>query len=112
VDHVIAILNDFTHTRDWFYSFRWIPPRFFKNRLKSSDYTSEQEQIFFAQRSLNPNSFPNLFGLTPKEYRAKYVEIMRQADKSDDFRPDPAKYKFQGRVDREKRMYGIFSGLE
>ena len=112
VDHAISILVDFTHTKDWFYSFRWIPPRFFKNRLKTANYTSEQEQIFLAQRSLNPNSFPEQLNMTPKKYRAKYVEIMNQSDKTANFEADPEKYRFKGREDRERRKYGIFSGLE
>ena len=27
IDACLPILNDFRNTRDWFYSFRWIPPR-------------------------------------------------------------------------------------
>ena len=107
VDHVVAIINDFTHTRDWFYSFRWIPPRFFKNRLKSGNYTSEMEQIFLAQRALNPSSQTDLINLTPKEYRSRYVEFLRQSDKSPNFKPDPEKYRFKGKEAREERMYGI-----
>jgi hypothetical protein len=103
----MAIMNDFTNTRDWFYSFRWIPPRFFKNRLKSGHYTSEMEQIFIAQKTLNPSSQIHLLNLPPKEYRSRYVEIMRQADKSPNFKPDPEKYTFKNKESREQRLYGM-----
>ena len=28
IDACVPILNDFRNTKDWFYSFRWIPPRY------------------------------------------------------------------------------------
>ena len=27
IDACVPVLNDFRNTKDWFYSFRWIPPR-------------------------------------------------------------------------------------
>ena len=108
VDHMIAIMNSWAHTKDWFYSFRWIPPRFFKNRLKSMNYTSEMEQIFIAQKTLSPSSYVDHLAMTPKEYRTRYVEILKQADNSPNFVSDPEKYRFKGKEEREQRMYGIF----
>ncbi len=86
--------------------------RFFKNKLKGATYTSEMEHIYFAQHALNPNSNTELQKMTPKEYRAKYIEIMRKADRSPNFKPDPEKYRFKAREAREQRKYGILSGLE
>ncbi len=70
------------------------------------------EHIYFAQHALNPNSNTELQKMTPKEYRAKYIEIMRKADRSPNFKPDPEKYRFKAREAREQRKYGILSGLE
>lgn len=108
VDHAISIMSDFTQTKDWFYSFRWIPARFFKNRLKADDYTSEMEQAYRAQNALSPN---NRIFLGPREYRERYAEIMSQADRSKKFRPNPDKYRFHNKVAREERLYGAL-GIE
>ncbi len=89
-----------------------IVPRFFKNKLKGATYTSEMEHIYFAQHALNPNSNQTLQKMTPKEYRARYIEIMRKVDRSPNFRPDPDKYRFKAREAREERKFGIFSALE
>jgi len=69
------------------------------------------EQVFIAQRTLNPSSNPELLQMSPKEYRARYVEIMRQADNSPNFVPNPERYQFKGKEAREERMYGIL-GVE
>ena len=70
------------------------------------------EQIFIAQRTLNPCSYPQMTNMSPKEYRARYIEIMKQADKSDNFMADPNKYVFHGKEERERRLYGVLSGLD
>ncbi len=30
---VVQILNDYRRTRDWFFAFRWMPVRFYVQRL-------------------------------------------------------------------------------
>jgi hypothetical protein len=75
------------------------------------NYTSEMEQIFIAHRTLNPNSNPEVLNLSPKEYRARYIEIMKQADNSNNFVANPNKYLFVGKEERERRLYGVMSGL-
>ena len=80
--------------------------------FKASNYTAEMEQIFIAQRSLNPNTFPQMMNISPKEYRARYIEIMKQTNNSDNFVADPYKYLFHGKEERERRMYGVLQGPE
>jgi hypothetical protein len=53
-----------------------------------------------------------MVNMSPKEYRAKYTEILRQADKSPKFQPDPDKYRFKGKDEREDRMYGFINGKD
>ena len=37
ITQVIKIINDYRLTRDWFYSFRWVPFRFFLHRFLTSE---------------------------------------------------------------------------
>ena len=108
VEHCVAILDDYARTDDWFYSFRWVPARFFKNRLKSSPYTLEAEHLFFTHKDLMPEGYETEIGrLGPKEYRARYKANMAKAPKSRQLQ-DPEKYAFtEQKWKRENRKYGF-----
>ncbi len=72
------ILNDFSYTRDWFFSFRWVPPRLFHNVIKSGHSTRAAVATFEAQWTLNPQTNPLEMKLTPTTYRKRYKDIMRE----------------------------------
>ena len=100
VDTCVAIMADFKFTNDWFYSFRWVPARVYKNRLKNPQgATTQMEAVFIAHRDLSPNgsfkkreydtdgsftenegmnelALHELVNMSPKEYRRRYKEIM------------------------------------
>ena len=107
LEQCLAILHDYRLTRDWFYSFRWVPPRKFKNMLKTSPYTSESENVYFAQLALSPENFWSDLGrMNSTTYRKKYLDIMKSAPKSDKLQ-DPNKYK----ISKENRK-SSFSFIE
>jgi hypothetical protein len=108
VEHALAVLLDFHRTQDWFYSFRWLPPRFYKSRLKNAPFTLREEHVFFTHKMLSPDGFDSYNGtLSPKEYRAKYRENMDLAPKGKELQ-DPSKYanKERKEANLEKR-YGF-----
>ena len=69
VDHMFGVMLDFMSTGDWFYSLRWMPSRFFRTRQGLEDPRSFAS--YEAHRKLNPNSFEEVTGMTPREYRAR-----------------------------------------
>jgi ribonuclease P protein 1 len=96
VDHCVSILADFKFTKDWLYSFRWVPPRCYRNRLKSvTGFTPQMEAVYMAHRELCPSSASNksvseegededqeelnlhrLHTMPPNEYRQRYKTIV------------------------------------
>lgn len=112
------MLAEFKNSGDWFYSFRWVPPRFFKNRLKSGfGYTPEMEAVYKAQLRLTPlEAFGEggLSQMSPKVYRQRYREIMeslmpKNAADRKKFVKD-FKYNTSNRQERQKRIYGFLDG--
>lgn len=82
VETVVAVMNDYVHTRDWFYSMRWVPARYLKNVLKSGAFTPEMEWFYKTHRNLLPKSFTSeLAMIDPKEYRRRHKEEMASASK-------------------------------
>ena len=124
IDHCVAIMADFKFTNDWFYSFRWVPARLFKNRLKSPHgYTAEMEAVFMAHKKLSPSTPSNysnengevneslehaLINITPNEYRRKYKEIMETWLKNSDTSkvPEYNKYQWHGKEHYTTSKYG------
>ncbi len=78
VDHAASVLADFRLTRDWFFSFRWIPARFFRNRLYATSYSSSLESVYRAHSALSPQTHLELTDMTPREYRRRYAEIVAE----------------------------------
>ena len=94
VDHCVAIMADFKYSKDWFYSFRWVPPRIYRNRLKSQEgFTPRMEAVYLAHKQLHPmtndskiekygeeseNELSTYKTLTmhANEYRERYKEIV------------------------------------
>ncbi len=53
VDHVMSILNDLrVSDSDWRYALRWVPARFFRNKVASAagNFTEEEAAMYLAQR--------------------------------------------------------------
>ena len=50
VETCVAIMTDLKYSQDWFYSLRWVPPRFFGNRLKSGDASMEHRLLYRAHK--------------------------------------------------------------
>ena len=71
-------------TQDWFYSFRWVPARCFKNILKVGTFTHKQEYIYLTHRKLTPNGKDQVQGgyetkmgmLNPQQYRKMYSDLV------------------------------------
>ena len=122
VDHCVAIMSDFKFTNDWFYSFRWVPARLFKNRLKSPHgYTPEMEAVFIAHRALSPmgcyssergesneSKSHYLINMRPREYRRKYKELMEKCLENVDTSKviDSSKYQWQGKKSYNEWKFG------
>ena len=78
-------MNNF---QDWFYALRWVPARFFANRLKTGPYRNaynleEQKLQYRAHKALSPTSNINADvmernkRLTAKQYRTMYTKVMQ-----------------------------------
>lgn len=105
IEHMVAIMCDYRLTKDWMYAFRWIPPRHFRSRLKSSPYTSREESVYLAHKQLHPNMiFGGLHGMGPTAYREKYIEMLKAAP-NDRTLHDPQKYS-NPRPNRERGLMG------
>jgi len=86
VETCVAILCDMKAHQDWFYAFRWVPARYFGNRVKNlttnPEYQLEHELIYRAHRALSPTTgtveekvLKKM--VQPKQYRDMYVRIMK-----------------------------------
>ena len=101
VDHVVGIMADFKFSKDWFYSFRWLPARIFRNRLRSAGgFTPRMEAVYLAHRELSPlvhsvakrqkeeddneplMSDYKLLRMHANEYRQRYKEIVEESIKN------------------------------
>ena len=96
VDHCLGIMADFKFTKDWLYSFRWVPPRVYRNRLKGIDgFTPQMEAVYIAHKELCPTAgnYSNLgegdedqgelnshrlYTMPPNEYRRRYKAIVKE----------------------------------
>ena len=47
VETCVAIMNDLKYSQDWFYSLRWVPARFFSNRLKSDGGGNMEHRLLY-----------------------------------------------------------------
>ena len=47
VETCVAIMNDLKYSQDWFYSLRWVPSRFFNNRLKAADGGALEHRLIY-----------------------------------------------------------------
>ena len=104
LDAIVAIMLDFQRTQDWFYAFRWIPPRNFKNVLRSpGGFTFMQEYVYLTRRYLYPEDFESELGaLNPQQYRKKYEELLSLAPKDDQLQ-NPEKYRNKRKTQRMGR---------
>merc|ERR1712202_116725 len=85
VETCVAIMNDLKASQDWFYALRWVPARFFANRLRTghSHNLEEQKLQYRAHKALSPTS--NISAdvmernrrLTAKQYRTMYTKVMQ-----------------------------------
>jgi len=73
-------MSDFLHTGDWFYSFRWVPPKHFKLRLECNSKRHNANvlpdtALFEAHSLLSPAGSNNLLHrMTPATYRRRFKE--------------------------------------
>ena len=120
VDHVVGIMADFKFSKDWLYSFRWVPARSYRNRLKSpGGYTPRMEAVYMAHKELSPTvaspyksigtdqnengeqtelSLHNLVTMSSYEYRRRYKAIVEDWIKN-------AKTDRSGKFHDEKYMW-------
>ena len=77
VDHMLAVLADFRATKDWFYAFRWVPPRFFRNHAVR-EASKVEEARYRTHADLSPTSYQNLVTMSPQDYRKRYGELMNK----------------------------------
>ena len=47
VETCVAIMNDMKYSQDWFYSLRWVPSRFFNNRLKADGGENLENRLLY-----------------------------------------------------------------
>ena len=47
VETCVAIMNDLKYSQDWFYSLRWVPARFFANRLKTDGGRNIEHKLLY-----------------------------------------------------------------
>lgn len=71
-------MADFKWSHDWFYSFRWVPARFFRNRILSQGSSPSLEATYRAHSELSPQTHEHLRDLRPAEYRRRYAAIMAE----------------------------------
>lgn len=111
VEHMVAILTDFRATQDWFYSFRWIPTRYFRNKLIKDTGQVKDEAVYMAHGKLNPTNALEMEHLSPKEYRAEYAKIISETLKE---RPEgwSARSKFRDEMMAKYRKYAIRNELD
>ena len=107
VDTVVAILLDFYRTKDWFYSFRWVPARAFKNKLAHQHgYTFQEEYTYLTHRKLFPDNFVSENGfMNPKLYRQKYSELLALTPKSKELQTSGKYHRNHQRVSDRKKSF-------
>ena len=107
VEHVVAIMADFCATKDWFYACRWIPPRLFRNILKSAPFTVKQEYVYLTHKKLHPTEgylSPN-GQLQPTLYKRLFSKYLSLAPDTLELQ-DPMKYNRITQKTRRDRFYG------
>ena len=83
VETCVGIMTDLKLTNDWFYSLRWVPPRFFAGRLRAGSQHLEHKLVYRAHKALSPCSAVDddiLWrnrNLTPRQYRDYYKKVMK-----------------------------------
>jgi len=83
IDKLVAILQEYRWSRDWFYACRWIDPAHFENVLRSGPFTHKQEYTYLTHRKLCPKTpYDANWALNPAEYREKYAELVSLAPDS------------------------------
>ena len=75
---MVAIMADFRHSKDWFYSLRWVPARFFRNQLHSNN-NARMEAVYRAHHELSPQTSEELMAMGAREYRRRYRETIMSA---------------------------------
>ena len=107
VDTVVAILLDFYRTKDWFYSFRWVPARAFKKKLASQHgYTFQEEYIYLTHRKLMPENYVSENGaLNPTLYRQKYSELLNLAPKSKELQTSGKYHRNKERMKERRNKF-------
>ncbi len=51
--------------------YRWVPARFFRNRMLSFGHSPQREAVYRAHVTLSPTKHEGLADMTPKEYRRR-----------------------------------------
>ena len=78
LEQVVGILLDYRMSRDWFYAFRWVPPRRYKVHCNIGLYDPQKEQHYRARDALFPSNFWSDLGrMNHTLYRQKYDEIFK-----------------------------------
>ena len=89
VETCIAIMNDMKFSNDWFYSFRWVPSRFFYHRASEPGATHQHRLSYRAHQALSPpnagdgGKYDQLQALSPRHYRELYRRIMESQSREE-----------------------------
>ncbi|TRY70209.1 hypothetical protein TCAL_07517 [Tigriopus californicus] len=79
IDHVMAMMAELQYSGDWIYASRWIPSRFFRNRIKSMGRLEPRDEaVYKAHNELNPSTNEDNIPMGPLEYRKKFKSILEQ----------------------------------
>ena len=83
IETCVGIMTDMKHSQDWFYSFRWVPARFFGNRIRTGSQELEHKLTYRAHKALSPccvldeGACARNRHLSPRQYRDYYHRIMK-----------------------------------
>jgi len=86
VETCVGIMTDYKYSQDWFYSFRWVPSRYFHNRITAGSPHMEHRLAYRAHKYLSPTQHTSHEitlrnrNLSPRQYRDYYQRIMKAKD--------------------------------
>jgi len=86
VETCVGIMTDYKYSQDWFYSFRWVPSRYFHNRIIAGSPHMEHRLAYRAHKFLSPTQHlsdeitKRNRNLSPRQYRDYYKRIMKAKD--------------------------------
>lgn len=83
IDTCVAVMCDMKASQDWFYSLRWVPSRYFANRIKDIENPNPEHQLAYrCHRALSPtigdkDRSARMRIINAKKYREMYQRIAK-----------------------------------